>query len=401
MTALAVSLVLSVPAVAQGTEGPLAGSKVVVRDGNDSLINTGDLLVVVANGDYKVSPTASVTVKDNGGTPGDDTDDTEATFNNDENARIRSVDGEVQIRVTSDFAADQTPTTQGVTVVSSSGIQKTNQQPPPDADGDGDGVNDDQDNCPNDANPQQEDADGDGTGDACEENPGDDPLPQDDEKGPLAGGVAFGKDVLVPEDQDCGPNGEFFCIDQVVIATENCEITGEGEKLTITLNDQGVPFRLIDGDNVDITILKDGTIQANGRKVLGPIATRFNRGDSQNKNQAILQIPVDPENDDFSDAPNDRFPIVSSTGIGGKGCQAVESARDDSPPDDTTPDDSTPDDSTPTGPTDDPVPNDDGVIDDTVPEQNLPNTGGPALLPIAALLMASGMMCYAIIRRRP
>ncbi len=108
-----------------------------------------------------------------------------------------------------------------------------------------------------------------------------------------------------------------------------------------------------------------------------------------------MQIPVDPENDDFSDAPNDRFPIVSSTGIGGKGCQAVESARDDS-----TPDDSTPNDSTPTDPTDDPASVEDSVIDDTIPEQNLPNTGGSVLLPVAALLIASGMMGYAILRRR-
>jgi len=39
-------------------------------------------------------------------------------------------------------------------------------------DSDGDGLQDDCDNCPNDANPNQEDADGDGIGDACDNCPG-------------------------------------------------------------------------------------------------------------------------------------------------------------------------------------------------------------------------------------
>jgi hypothetical protein len=32
---------------------------------------------------------------------------------------------------------------------------------------------------------------------------------------------------------------------------------------------------------------------------------------------------VDPENDQFSSEPNNRFPIISSTGMGGEGCHVV------------------------------------------------------------------------------
>ncbi len=42
----------------------------------------------------------------------------------------------------------------------------------PVADSDGDGVGDDEDNCPETANPDQEDADGDGLGDACDDGTG-------------------------------------------------------------------------------------------------------------------------------------------------------------------------------------------------------------------------------------
>lgn len=77
--------------------------------------------------------------------------------------------------------------------------------------------------------------------------------------------------MLVPGDVlDALPDGtKVVGIDQVTIKTEDCKLTEQGDDLTITLSDRGVPFRLRDGDNVDITIKKDGTIVANGRKTLG------------------------------------------------------------------------------------------------------------------------------------
>ena len=153
------------------------------------------------------------------------------------------------------------------------------------------------------------------------------PEPQDDEKGPLAGGTAIGKDVLVPGDViRTLPDGTVvFGIDQIVIETEDCELTAEGDELTITLSDRGVPFRLRDGDNVDITLEEDGTIVANGRETLG---NSFPAEVKDNPTQVIVPIPVDPENDDFQTGPNDTFSIISSTGIEGEGCRVVGQSED-------------------------------------------------------------------------
>src|SRR5215207_5581900 len=107
------------------------------------------------------------------------------------------------------------------------------------------------------------------------------PEPQDVDKGPLAGGTAIGKDVLVPGDViDILPDGtKVVGIDQIIVVTENCELTAQGDELTITMSDRGVPFRIRDGDNADITLEPDGTIVANGRSTLGesfPEAVRDN-----------------------------------------------------------------------------------------------------------------------------
>ena len=175
------------------------------------------------------------------------------------------------------------------------------------------------------------------TGIECEDNPDPgpdpdpdptpDPEPQDDEKGPLAGGTAIGNDVLVPGDViRTLPDGrKVVGIDQIVIETENCELTAEGDELTITLSDRGVPFRLRDGDNVDITLKEDGTLVANGRETLGD---SFPQDQRDNPTRVIIPIPVDPENDEFPTAPNDTFPIISSTGIEGEGCRVVGQSED-------------------------------------------------------------------------
>src|SRR5215218_849558 len=148
------------------------------------------------------------------------------------------------------------------------------------------------------------------------------PEPQDQEKGPLAGGTAIGKDVLVPGDViDILPNGTTVIgIDQIIIETQNCQLTEQGNNLTITMSDRGVPFRIRDSDNADITLEQDGTIVANGRSTLGQ---SFPQAARENPDKLIVPIPVDPENDVFARGPNDTFPIISSTGIGGEGCHVV------------------------------------------------------------------------------
>ncbi|MBA2713604.1 MAG: LPXTG cell wall anchor domain-containing protein [Rubrobacteraceae bacterium] len=208
------------------------------------------------------------------------------------------------------------------------------------------------------------------------------PEPQDKDKGPLAGGTAVGKDVLVPGDViDVLPDGtKVVGIDQVIIKTENCKLTAQGDDLTITLSDRGVPFRLRDGDNVDITIKPDGTIVANGRKTLGE---SFPPGQRNNPTRVIRPIPVDPENDTFPEEPNDTYKIVSSTGIGGKGCHVVDGAD--------------------TSNTNDNGNSSDDVIPETVSDKPLPNTGGVPLsgLIVAGLVFAgAGLLLFRSTTRR-
>src|SRR5215216_1386271 len=197
------------------------------------------------------------------------------------------------------------------------------------------------------------------------------PEPQDVEKGPLAGGTAIGKDVLVPGDViDILPDGtRVVGIDQIIIKTENCQLTAQDNNLTITMSDRGVPFRIRDGDNADITLEQDGTIVANGRSTLGQ---SFPEAVRDNPDKLIVPIPVDPENDVFPRGPNDTFPIISSTGISGDGCRVVGDSIDGG--------------SANTGD----VNSKDGVIPDTtIPEsQVLPNTGGLSFLVPAIAVMA-------------
>ena len=160
-------------------------------------------------------------------------------------------------------------------------------------------------------------------------------------------------------------------IDQIAINTEDCELTAQGDDLTITMSDQGVPFRVRDGQNVDITLKPDGTIVTNGRKTLGD---EFPPGQRDNPTRVIVPIPVDPENDTFPREPNSEFPIISSTGVGGQGCHVVNGA-----------------DAGNTGANNSTSPGDTNsrkdVIPNTTSDKPLPNTGGVPLY----VLLASGL----------
>ena len=183
--------------------------------------------------------------------------------------------------------------------------------------------------------------------------------------------------MLVPGDViDILPDGtRVNGIDQIIIESENCELTAQGNELTITMSDRGVPFRIRDGDNADITLEADGTIVANGRSTLGE---SFPEAMRENPDKLIVPIPVDPENDVFPRGPNDTFPIISSTGIGGEGCRVVGDSSD--------------------GGADVGNANSkDGVIPDTISEsQVLPNTGGlsflvPAIAVVALLISGAAI----------
>ena len=207
------------------------------------------------------------------------------------------------------------------------------------------------------------------------------------DKGPLAGGTAIGTDVLVPGDViDILPDGTTVVgIDQIIIETQNCQLTEQGNNLTITMSDRGVPFRIRDSDNADITLEGDGTIVANGRSTLGQ---SFPEAARDNPDKLIVPIPVDPENDVFARGPNDTFPIISSTGIGGDGCHVVGQSGDGG--------------SANAGD----VNSKEGVIPDTMSESHvLPNTGGfsflvPAIAVVALLITGAAIATLSFGVRR-
>jgi hypothetical protein len=219
------------------------------------------------------------------------------------------------------------------------------------------------------------------------------------DKGPLAGGTAIGKDVLVPGDViDILPDGtRVNGIDQIIIETENCELTAQGNELTITMSDRGVPFRIRDSDNADITLESDGTIVANGRSTLGE---SFPEALRDNPDKLIVPIPVDPENDVFPRGPNDTFPIISSTGVGGDGCRVVGDSTDGGRDAGNVDGDASIDDAKKNVGD---VNSKDGVIPDTISEHQVPNTGGmPLLGPVVSgvAFIGVGLLLYRSAVRR-
>jgi hypothetical protein len=364
--------------------GPLAGTRV------ETLSTDADReveIITIPRPDCSAEEGASFVLQDEDGT--------QADFIDDENVQITEV--REGIRVVSSAAgrdADIVPLnerggddvldTGGLVIVTSTDIECEAANPPP--------TEPPPDNPPPDNPPP----------DNPPPDPTQEPEPQDEETGPLAGGTAVGNDVLVPGDViNTLPDGTVvFGIDQITIETENCELTAQGDDLTITLSDRGVPFRIRDGDNADITLQPDGTIVANGRETLGD---SFPEDQRDNPDRLIVPIPVDPENDQFPEAPNDTFPIISSTGIGGEGCRVVDQGGDADNTDDPGVADTADTDDSGGKDTDGADPQD-GVIEGTIPEDKLlPNTGGVPLLGLAVsglILVGAGLAVFRSVFRR-
>src|SRR5215204_2346582 len=333
--------------------GPLAGTEVeTLSTAPDPEVET----ITISRTDCTFEQRASFVLQDDDGT--------QADFIDNVNVKIKDVDGGLEV-VSNDpgrdgdivplneRGGDKVLDTGGLVIITSTGIGCAASTPPPSSP------------PPTSPPPNSSPPSSSPPGSASPE-----PEPQDVDKGPLAGGTAIGKDVLVPGDViDILPDGtRVNGIDQIIIETENCELRAQGNELTITMSDRGVPFRIRDADNADITLESDGTIVANGRSTLGE---SFPESVRENPDKLIVPIPVDPENDVFPRGPNDTFPILSSTGIGGEGCRVVGESRAGG--------------STNAGD----VNSKDGVIPDTIPEsQVLPNTGGLSFLVPASAVVA-------------
>jgi hypothetical protein len=369
--------------------GPLAGTEVEAQDADqDQQVE----VVTIPRTDCTFEEGASFVLQDGDGS--------QADFIDGVNIVMSEVDGGLEavskdggqganiVPLNERGGSDDDLGTEGLVIVTSTDISC-------EASGPSDGTSAPVENSPSSDNTSSPDATSTPDSSATPE-----PEPQDEEKGPLEGGTAFGKDILVPGDIiDILPDGTRVAgIDQIIIKTENCELTGQGAELTITMSDRGVPFRIRDGDNADITLQEDGTIVANGRETLGET---FPEAVRNNPDKIIVPIPVDPENDEFKRGPNQTFPIISSTGVGGEGCRALNEGANS---------DDTNGTSTMDGDGANVVDTDAGdtasredVIPDTKSKKPLPNTGGvpPFALAIAALFFASSvyLLLRSVIRR--
>jgi hypothetical protein len=399
--------------------GPLAGTSVqTISTDPDPQVE----VITIPGPTCTAEEGASFVLQDEDGTQADFIDNNNVEITEDRDGLVVTsfpAADDADIVPRNERGGDDVLDTGGLTIVTSTGIEcEDDPAPSPDPDPDPDpGPDPDPDPDP-DPGP---DPDPDPTTDP-DPDPTLDPEPQDEEKGPLAGGTAIGNDVLVPGDViRTLPDGTVvFGIDQIVIETENCELTAEGDELTITLSDRGVPFRLRDGDNVDITLEEDGTIVANGRETLGD---SFPPDLRDNPDRLIIPIPVDPENDEFPVTPNDTFPIISSTGIEGEGCRVVGQSEDpgddndnndnDRNDNDRNDNDRNDNDRNDNDRNDNDRNDDDGrrveidndVIVETIPDKRLPNTGGVPMFGFAAVILgltfiASGLWILGSVIRR-
>ncbi|MEJ7632494.1 MAG: hypothetical protein WKF28_08290 [Rubrobacteraceae bacterium] len=329
----------------QPDAGPLEGEPVTVEFGGDEIPDSATINVAGCKVDTMEGSEVSITVKDKDGKRGTVTDG--------DGVEITAT--EKQVVVTRIAGAATFPGFESlqppVIVVSSTRIT---------CDGDtGGGPGEDPGAAP------AED------GDLGSEN---NPLPADDEVGPLEGAEAIGRDIDVQGDiigTDPETGEKVVGIDTITIQTTNCEVTTPDDlSVTLSIIDGG-PGRFIDGargdrlDNAEITVdQNEVTIRGQGP---GNVVEPFFVEQGAQPGDIFVQS---------------AFKVISSTGVGGNGCQAVKAANDSNEGDDGG--------------------NGGDVIDGTVPDQNLPDTGGSVVLvAVAALLGVSGLLGFAIARRRP
>lgn len=219
----------------------------------------------------------------------------------------------------------------------------------------------------------------------------DNPLPADDAVGPLEGAQAIGEDIDVAGDiigQDPDTGDDVVGIDTITIKTENCEIT-DPDNLSVTLSIlDGGPGRFIDGpdgddlDNAEITVDEDQVV-IRGQGPGNVVEPFFVEGQGQAGGIFV----------------QDTFDVISSTGIGGEGCRAIQATENTNENTNTDTNPTTNDTTNDTG-------NDavnqidwDKPLPDTGGERNVSSTRELTLLTFAVLLGLTGWRIAVRARR--
>lgn len=340
----------------RGADRSLVGAAVEVQNGENrkNRVDAGDVFKIPVK-NLRAAQDATITLRDGDGT--------QAELVNNKNASFSTTKQSMSVRVTDEISGDGGDgrlNTKGVEIIEEDGVVTIIIDPDSDEDTP-DGY-------------QYDESDQVISGDEADNpNEGEEttpPLPQDDDKGPLVGATGIGKDILVPGDvigQDPETGEDVVGIDQITISAENCEIVDE-EDLTATLDDQGEPFRVINGVDVDITVDDEG-VTINGRETIEGTVNGVEINEP-NPDQIISGFEVEQDDTPEDLSINDMFPVVSTTGIGGEGCAEVADL-------DTTPDTDT--------------------TDDVDTGDDLPNTGGgPADTSTALLFVVSGFALLAM-----